>query len=90
MHIDVSTIVQSVISFLVAWLVFKENQKKSDNQETADSRDYIQVQNKRLNSENSKLTKDNEKLSQENLELQRKNNDMQLTIDDLKNRLHIK
>lgn len=90
MHIDVSAIVQSVISFLVAWLVFKENLKKSDNQEAKDNRDYIQVQNKRLNTENTKLTHDNEKLTQENLELQRHVNAQQLTIEDLKNKLHIK
>ena len=90
MHIDVSAIVQSIISFLVAWLVFKENSKKSDNQEAKDNRDYIQVQNKRLNTENTKLTHDNEKLTQENLELQRHVNDQQLTIEDLKNKLHTK
>ena len=90
MHIDVSAIVQSIISFLVAWLVFKENLKKSDNQEANDNRDYIQVQNKRLNTENTKLTHNNEKLIQENLELRRRVNDQQLTIEDLKNKLHIK
>ena len=90
MHIDVSAIVQSVISFLVAWLVFKENLKKSDNQEANDHRDYIQVQNKRLNTENTKLTHDNEKLNQENLELQKRVNNQQLIIEDLKNKLHIK
>ena len=90
MHIDVSAIVQSVISFLVAWLVFKENLKKSDNQEANDNRDYIQVQNKRLNTENTKLTHDNEKLNQENLELQKRVNNQQLIIEDLKNKLHIK
>lgn len=90
MHVDVSAIVQSIISFLVAWLVFKENLKKSDNQETNDNRDYIQVQNKRLNSENTKLINDNEKLTQKNLELQKRVNDQQLIIEDLKNKLHIK
>lgn len=87
MHIDVSTIIQSVISFLVAYLVFRENQKKSDNQEATDTRDYIKDQNKRLNDENLKLSETNEKLTEENLKLQRKVDEQQLLIKSLK-RLH--
>lgn len=69
---------------MIAYLTFKESQKKSDRDEANDNHDYIKDQNKRLNSENLKLVKENENLRNENLKLQKKIDEQQVLINGLK------
>ena len=87
MHVDVSTIIQSVVGLILAWFAFKESLKKSDREQTSDDHDYIKEQNKRLNNENQELTKQNNELTKENLKLQRKLDEQQVLIDTYVNRM---
>lgn len=65
MHIDVSNIINALISLVLGYFAFIQNGKKSDLDKTKESHDYIQEQNKRLNAENKKLLNENEKLRKE-------------------------
>lgn len=94
MHVDVSTIIQSVVGLILAWFAFKESLKKSDREQTSDDHDYIKEQNARLNNENQELSKKNNELIEENndltkknLELQQKLNEQQVLIDTYVNRM---
>lgn len=84
MHVDVSSIIQTIFGFAIAWLAFKENSKKSDIESDQDHHDYIKDQNERLNEENEKLSKENAELTEKNLKLQRKVDEQRILIDSYK------
>ena len=95
MHVDVSTIIQSVIGLILAWFAFKESLKKSDREQTSDDRDYIKDQNERLNKENqdlskqnNELVKKNNQLTKEKLELQRKLDEQQILMKNTRKSPH--
>ena len=65
MHVDVTSIISTIVSLILGYFALIQNDKKSDLDKTKDDHDYIKEQNDRLNRENKKLLKENEELRKE-------------------------
>lgn len=65
MHVDITSIISTIVSLVLGYFALVQSTKKSDLDKTKDDHDYIKEQNDRLNSENKKLLKENEELRRE-------------------------